>query len=125
MSAVLAGARREVLGFFRRRESFWLLAGLGAGCVLPLAVVAFGPGIAGRGAAEAFARTEVGFAAEVVHNYACVVEAVVVSSSPGEVQLLDPQTMRTVDLRTPPGFKLEGRETLGVLKREGRLMIAR
>jgi len=54
-----------------------------------------------------------------------VVEAVVVSSSPGEVQLLDPETMRTVELRTPPGFKLEGRETLGVLRREGRLMIAR
>ena len=54
-----------------------------------------------------------------------VVEAVVVSSSPGEVQLLDPKTMRTVDLRTPPGFRLGGRETLGVLRHEGRLMIAR
>lgn len=77
MSAVLAEARREVLGFFRRRDSFWLLAGLGAGCALPLAVVAFGPGIAGRGAAEAFALSEAGFAAEVAHNYACVVEIVV------------------------------------------------
>ncbi len=77
MSAVLAGARREVLGFFRRRESFWLLAGLGAGCALPLAVAAFGPGIAGRGVAEAFAVTEAGFTAEVVHNYACVLEVVV------------------------------------------------
>jgi nonsense-mediated mRNA decay protein 3 len=54
-----------------------------------------------------------------------VVEAVVVSSSPGEVQLLDPKTMRTVEIRTPPGFTFEGRETLGVLRREGRLMIAR
>ena len=74
MSAVLAGARREVLGFFRRRDSFWLLVGFGAGCALPLAVLAFGPGIAGPGVSEAFALSQVGFAAEVVHNYACVVE---------------------------------------------------
>jgi len=54
-----------------------------------------------------------------------VTEAVVVSSSKGEVQLLDPESFKTVELRTPPGFSPEGRETLGVLRREGRLMIAR
>jgi len=54
-----------------------------------------------------------------------VTEAVVVSSSQGEVQLLDPESFKTVELRTPPGFSPEGRETLGVLRHEGRLMIAR
>jgi nonsense-mediated mRNA decay protein 3 len=54
-----------------------------------------------------------------------VTQAVVVSSSAGEVQLLDPESFKTVELRTPPGFSPGGRETLGVVRHEGRLMIAR
>jgi len=54
-----------------------------------------------------------------------VEDAVVVSVSPGEVQVLDPATMRTVELSLPKGFDLKGRDTVGVLRREGRLLLAR
>jgi hypothetical protein len=76
VSAVLAEALREVLEFFRRRESFWLLVGFGAGCAAPLAVLASGPGIAGSGVSEAFALSQVRFAAELAHNYTSVLELV-------------------------------------------------
>jgi hypothetical protein len=76
VSALLAEARREALAFFRRRDSFWLLAGFGAIGAAPLAVLAFGPGIAGRGASVAFGLSQVPFVAELAHNYATVVEIV-------------------------------------------------
>jgi hypothetical protein len=74
VSALLAEARREVLAFFRRRDSFWLLAGFGAVCTAPVAVLTFGPGIGGRGFSDTFAESEVRFAAELAHNYTAVVE---------------------------------------------------
>jgi hypothetical protein len=76
VSALLAEARREVLAFFRRRDSFWLMAGFGAVCTAPLAVLAFGPRIGGPGISESFALSELRFAAELAHNYASVVELV-------------------------------------------------
>ena len=54
-----------------------------------------------------------------------VEDAVIVSRSAGEVQVLDPSTMRTVELVLPKGFDLGGRETVGVLRHEGRLLLAR
>ena len=76
MSALLAEARREVLGFFRRRDSFWLLAAFGAGGAAPLAFLAFGPVIAGPGVSEPFGLSERRFAAEIAHNYVSVLELV-------------------------------------------------
>lgn len=73
MSAVLAQARREVLGFFRRRDSFWIVAGFGAGCAVPLAVLGFGPEITGGGVSRS---AELRFAVEVTYNYACALELV-------------------------------------------------
>jgi len=43
-------------------------------------------------------------------------EAVVVSSSEGEVQVLDPVSMRTVVLLVPEDYILEGRETVRVVR---------
>jgi nonsense-mediated mRNA decay protein 3 len=50
-------------------------------------------------------------------------EAVVVSTLGTEVQVLDPSSMRTVDLRLPAGFDIEGRETIRVLKVEDQLFL--
>ncbi len=50
-------------------------------------------------------------------------EAVVVSTSGTEVQVLDPVSMRTVDLVLPPGYLLEGRESLLVVRSEDQLFI--
>lgn len=50
-------------------------------------------------------------------------EAVVVSSSEGEVQVLDPASMRTVVLLVPEGYDLEGRETVRVVRSEDALHI--
>ena len=54
-----------------------------------------------------------------------VEDAVVVSASAGEVQVLDPSTMRTVEFVLPKGFGLGGRETVGVLRHDDRLLLAR
>lgn len=48
-------------------------------------------------------------------------EAVVVSSMGPEAQVLDPVTMRTVDLSVPEGFSMEGRETVRVVRVEDQL----
>ncbi len=50
-------------------------------------------------------------------------EAVVVSSSDGEAQVLDPVTMRTVVLLVPEGYDLKGRETVRVVRSEDQLHI--
>jgi hypothetical protein len=76
VSAVLAGARREVLGFFRRRESFWLVVGFGVGCAAPAAVLGLGPRVGGESLAQAFQLSTVRLAAEVVHNYVSLAELV-------------------------------------------------
>jgi nonsense-mediated mRNA decay protein 3 len=52
-------------------------------------------------------------------------EAVVVSSTERELQLLDPDTLKTVELMAPTGFSLDGRESVGVLRHEGSLLLAR
>ncbi len=54
-----------------------------------------------------------------------VEEAVVVSSSPGEVLVLDPVTLQTVELRLPKGYDVANRETVGVVRHEDRLLLAR
>jgi hypothetical protein len=74
VSAVLAGARREVLGFFRRRESFWLVVGFGVGCAAPAAVLGLGPRVGGENLAQAFPLSTAQLAAEVVHNYVSLAE---------------------------------------------------
>jgi NMD protein affecting ribosome stability and mRNA decay len=50
-------------------------------------------------------------------------EAVVVSTSGTEAQVLDPLTMRTVDVKVPEGFEIEGRETVNVVRFEDLLHI--
>lgn len=50
-------------------------------------------------------------------------EAVVVSQAGGELQVLDPLTMRTVDLAVPEGFDLEGRDTVMVVRWEEQLYL--
>ncbi len=50
-------------------------------------------------------------------------EAVLVSSRGSEVQVLDPVTMRTVELPVPPGFDPGDRETVLVLRVEGELFL--
>jgi nonsense-mediated mRNA decay protein 3 len=50
-------------------------------------------------------------------------EAVVVSRSGPEVQVLDPVTLRTVDLPVPPGFDPGDRETVQVLRVEDELFL--
>jgi len=50
-------------------------------------------------------------------------EGVVVSASGNEVQVLDPLTMRTVDLIVPAGFDLEGRESVRVVRWEDQLYL--
>ncbi|NIP34140.1 MAG: hypothetical protein GWN18_04335 [Thermoplasmata archaeon] len=50
-------------------------------------------------------------------------EAVVVSSSGTEAQVLDPRTMRTVDLVVPEGYTMEGRETVMVVRADDLLYI--
>jgi nonsense-mediated mRNA decay protein 3 len=62
---------------------------------------------------------------ELVGPRDAVEEAVVVSSSPDEVQVLDPVTLQTVELRLPKGCAVTGRETVGVLRHEDRLLLAR
>lgn len=52
-------------------------------------------------------------------------DAVVVSASAGEVLVLDPATLRTLELVLPKGFDLTGRETVGVLRHDGRVLLAR
>ena len=49
-------------------------------------------------------------------------EAVVVSESPKELQVLDPDTLRTVDLVKPPGFPT-GRPAVRVVRWAGRLWL--
>jgi nonsense-mediated mRNA decay protein 3 len=50
-------------------------------------------------------------------------DAVVVSHTGAEVQVLDPVTLRTIELPLPKGFELEGRETVKVVRREDRLYL--
>jgi nonsense-mediated mRNA decay protein 3 len=50
-----------------------------------------------------------------------VTEAVVVSESPGELQVLDPVTLKTVELRIPPGYVRGDDETVRVLRVEDSL----
>jgi nonsense-mediated mRNA decay protein 3 len=50
-------------------------------------------------------------------------EAVVVSTSGAEVQVLDPSSMRTVDLALPPGYQLKERETVRIVRAEDQLFI--
>ena len=53
---------------------------------------------------------------ELVGDADSVEEAVVVSTSAGEAQVLDPLTMRTVEVLVPEGLSLEGRETVMVVR---------
>ena len=50
-------------------------------------------------------------------------EAVVVSTTGAEAQVLDPRSMRTVDLAVPEGFAMEGREIVMVVRVEDQLYI--
>jgi nonsense-mediated mRNA decay protein 3 len=50
-------------------------------------------------------------------------EAVLVSSTGAEVQVLDPLSMRTVDLPLPKGYDLEGRETVRVVRADDQLYL--
>lgn len=59
----------------------------------------------------------------LVGDVDCPEEAVIVSSSGAEVQVLDPVSMRTVDLTVPPGFQLEGRESVMVVRTVDQLFI--
>jgi nonsense-mediated mRNA decay protein 3 len=59
----------------------------------------------------------------LVGDAGCPEEAVVVSTSVGEAQVLDPVSMRTVDLRVPEGFVIEGRETVNVVRADDQLYI--
>jgi nonsense-mediated mRNA decay protein 3 len=60
---------------------------------------------------------------ELVGDHDCHEEAVVVSTSGSEAQVLDPMTMRTVDVRVPEGYEIEGRETVNVVRVEDQLHI--
>jgi nonsense-mediated mRNA decay protein 3 len=62
-------------------------------------------------------------ALELVGDAASPVEAVVVSRNDAEVQVLDPETMRTVELPIPPGFELEDVETVRVVRSGDRLFL--
>jgi hypothetical protein len=72
VSGLLAAARREVLGFFRSRDSFWLMLGFGLLGAAPTAVLAF------AGSPLDFSRAldfrSPSLAAEVFHNYASLAE---------------------------------------------------
>lgn len=59
----------------------------------------------------------------LVGDMDCPEEAVVVSSAGTEVQVLDPSSMRTVDLVVPPGYQLVGRVTVRVVRAEDQLFI--
>jgi hypothetical protein len=72
VSGLLAAARREVLGFFRGRDSFWLLLGFGAVAAAPLAVLAVAH--SRLDFSRAFDLRSTNLAAEVVHNYASLAE---------------------------------------------------
>jgi len=50
-------------------------------------------------------------------------EAVLVAAGPGEIQVLDPVSLKTRDLLRPEGFSTAG-ETVTVLRHEGRLFLA-
>ncbi len=50
-----------------------------------------------------------------------VMDAVVVSESPGELQVLDPVTLKTVELSIPPGYVRGDAETVRVLRVEDSL----
>jgi NMD protein affecting ribosome stability and mRNA decay len=50
-------------------------------------------------------------------------EAVVVSSTEIEVQVLDPVTFKTVEIPIPQGFDLTGRETVSIIRREETLFL--
>jgi nonsense-mediated mRNA decay protein 3 len=60
---------------------------------------------------------------KLVGDTDCPEEAVVVSSAGTEVQVLDPRSMRTVELPLPPGFDLEGRETVRVVRADDALYL--
>lgn len=60
---------------------------------------------------------------QLVGDMDCPEEAVVVSSGGTEVQVLDPSSMRTVDLVVPPGYQLEGMVTVRVVRAEDQLFI--
>jgi hypothetical protein len=72
VSGLLAAARREVLGFFRSRDSFWLMLGFGALGAAPMAVLAVAGSRLDFSRALDFRSTNL--AAEVVHNYASLAE---------------------------------------------------
>jgi nonsense-mediated mRNA decay protein 3 len=50
-------------------------------------------------------------------------EAVLVSSTVSEIQVLDPVTLRTVDLSLPKGYDPSGRESVKVVRNEGELYL--
>lgn len=72
MSGLLAAARREVLGFFRSRDSFWLMLGFGAVGAAPTAILALAD--SRLDFSRAFDFRTAHLAAEVVHNYASLAE---------------------------------------------------
>lgn len=62
-------------------------------------------------------------ALELVADAGSVLEAVVVSTSEAEVQVLDPETLRTVDLRVPEGYDISGKETVRVVRWKAQLLL--
>ena len=69
---ILAAARREVLGFFRDRDGFWLMLAFGVVGAAPMAVLAFSDSRLDFSRSLDLRSTS--FAAEVAHNYASLVE---------------------------------------------------
>jgi hypothetical protein len=72
VSGLFAAARREVLAFFRGRDSFWLMLGFGAVGAAPTAFLALADSRLDFSRALDFRSTNL--AAEVVHNYASLAE---------------------------------------------------
>lgn len=74
----------------------------------------------GEGRQRHVARTDIGRLV-LVGDADAPEEAVVVSVGEGELQVLDPETLRTVDVPFPEGFDPAGKETVRVVRAEGRL----
>lgn len=72
MSGVLAAARRDVLGFFRDRDSFWLVLAFGVVGTAPMVALAISDSRLDFSRALDLRSTSL--AAEVAHNYASLVE---------------------------------------------------
>jgi hypothetical protein len=69
---VLALARRDLVAFYRRRESFWVFMAFGLLCVSPLALAT----ASGARWLEFWPTLGEAAVAEILHNYAAVVECV-------------------------------------------------